>query len=181
MKEKVFNLLLLFLPLWTMAQNSYNISGTVTDAEQTPLAGATIKFMKEGRKSEIQGTTTGNDGRFTLQLPKGNYEMEVSYLGYADHLSTVRLNVEENEVYTARADYELESGYGKEEYDGNVRHNAQGGNTDKAFYPGYTQRSSGNYSTFRASLNLRYLFRWGKKSPRMGSRGNLEENARLGE
>lgn len=29
--------------------------------------------------------------------------------------------------------------------------------------------------------NLRYLFRWGKKSPRMGSRGNLEENARLGE
>lgn len=55
------------------------ISGTITD-EQTgePLIGANVLVPNSGT-----GTATDFDGTFTLQLPEGATEIEVSYTGYA--------------------------------------------------------------------------------------------------
>lgn len=54
-----------------------NISGRVTDKSGAPLPHATIYV--EGTTS---GAIAGFDGRFTLNLPVGNYRLQAKYVGY---------------------------------------------------------------------------------------------------
>ncbi len=74
-------ILLFFLPLWLQAQKkkgTVTLNGTVTNAtggEQ--LEGATLFFV------ELKtGTSTDEYGRFSVTIPKGNYRVRFSYLGY---------------------------------------------------------------------------------------------------
>ena len=55
------------------------LNGTVTDADNgEPIIGATVYFP------ELElGTSTDIDGSFALQLPIGQHELTLSYLGYA--------------------------------------------------------------------------------------------------
>lgn len=53
------------------------IKGTVTDEAGKPLAGATIKL-----KGTDKGTTTDENGRFTLQLPEEKGIVVISFVGY---------------------------------------------------------------------------------------------------
>ncbi len=56
------------------------VVGTVTDAaDGTPLAGVTVRATGGKQPHE---TTTGDDGRFTLYLDEGRYDLEVSLFGY---------------------------------------------------------------------------------------------------
>jgi hypothetical protein len=56
----------------------FTISGYISDIKnQETLIGATIFDSKSGI-----GTTTNNYGFFSLTLPEGDYQMQVSYLGY---------------------------------------------------------------------------------------------------
>ena len=70
-------LLMFFLSpqnLW--AQNS--ISGKVVDAQNNPLAGATVTV----RGTNVS-TQTDVNGNFTITTPNANSRLTVSYVGYA--------------------------------------------------------------------------------------------------
>lgn len=60
---------------WALAQNR-QISGTVTNADGRPIAGATV--LVEGTST---GTVTNADGRFSVSAP-ANGTLAVSFIGY---------------------------------------------------------------------------------------------------
>ncbi|MFZ0283283.1 MAG: carboxypeptidase-like regulatory domain-containing protein, partial [Bacteroidales bacterium] len=74
------NILIFFFLLAStsvFAQRS-TISGTVSDETQSPLPGATVQV-----KGTIEGTTTGTDGKYLLDITGGNITLVFSFVGYA--------------------------------------------------------------------------------------------------
>lgn len=83
--------LLLFFPFSTANAQPVlfsAIQGQVTDAQtQSPLVGATVILVAS---DPLQGTTTGNDGRFILsKVPIGTAQVKVTYVGYLPFVSEV--------------------------------------------------------------------------------------------
>lgn len=72
-----FLFLLLVVSLAGYAQNSFIVTGKVTDENGEPVIGASIA---------VEGTATGTmsdiDGSYTLNLPDRNVTLRVSYIGY---------------------------------------------------------------------------------------------------
>ncbi len=65
---------------FTYAQRT--VSGTITDAENgDPLISATVVVPGQGT-----GTITDFDGNFSLEVPDGTSQLEISYTGYATQL-----------------------------------------------------------------------------------------------
>ncbi len=61
------------------AQHAYTISGIITDKETgETLVGATVKLV--GAKQV--GTVSNPYGFYSISVPKGNYEITISYIGY---------------------------------------------------------------------------------------------------
>ncbi len=54
------------------------VTGTVTDAQNVPLPGASVI-----EKGTSNGTTSDFDGNFTIEVAEENAVLEVSYIGYA--------------------------------------------------------------------------------------------------
>jgi TonB-dependent starch-binding outer membrane protein SusC len=76
MKKVNYLLLLLFLfPLWSLAQVS--ISGTVTDENRQPMRGVSISV-----KGQSGGTTTAENGRFTISTPSTRSTLIFTSIGY---------------------------------------------------------------------------------------------------
>ncbi|HMQ45933.1 MAG TPA: TonB-dependent receptor [Saprospiraceae bacterium] len=81
-------LLLALLPIWVSAQK-YTLSGYVTEAGSgESLIGANL--VLSGDKSI--GTTTNTYGFYSISLAQGNYELLVSYLGFADERLAIQLD-----------------------------------------------------------------------------------------
>ena len=82
-------LLLLLFPLGLFAQNEkLTISGYIKDNKNGEgLIGASI-FVKE----LFTGTTTNTYGFYSLTLPKGNYTLVISSVGYRKSIRDVKLN-----------------------------------------------------------------------------------------
>lgn len=80
------------VPLLTHAQSSRGtVSGTVTDADGAPLAGAQIVDPSLQR-----GTTTGPDGQFALDgLPTGAHTLEIRFVGYQTAVREVTVEASE--------------------------------------------------------------------------------------
>lgn len=73
----------------TSIENLINekLKGRVVDAQtQEPLAGATIKVL-----NLVKTFITDNEGYFDLNLPKGDYQLQVQYISYVTKQSTVTL------------------------------------------------------------------------------------------
>ena len=73
------------------AQKVYQVSGVITDQTHQPLIGANVQLTPQG-KTEKTGTATDGKGHFTLQVPSGNYNLEVSYIGYTSYIAQVEVN-----------------------------------------------------------------------------------------
>ncbi|HAO14563.1 MAG TPA: TonB-dependent receptor [Tenacibaculum sp.] len=69
-------LTLLLISLETNAQNTF-VTGKVINQENKPLEGATIIVS-----SQKKGTISNAEGNFKLNMPKGNFLFEVSFVGY---------------------------------------------------------------------------------------------------
>ena len=84
MGKPIIKILMIICLLWhtqtVYAQDKREISGSIIDKESNePLIGATIYSILES-----QGVITGLDGTFTLVVNRrSNYELVVSYTGYA--------------------------------------------------------------------------------------------------
>ncbi len=90
-----FFLMLLVLPLALLGQAEVTgrITGTVTDDQGKPLAGATVEATSEGLKIERQATT-GATGEFLLPLlPTGAYTVTVTALGRQPQIITLHLSI----------------------------------------------------------------------------------------
>ncbi|MGY3213418.1 carboxypeptidase-like regulatory domain-containing protein [Mucilaginibacter sp. HD30] len=78
MRRLLFFVMLLLWGGLAMAQQTYNITGIVTDDKDAPIPGATI-FIADSRKV----TGSDKDGRFVFsQVQPGNYNLVVKMIGY---------------------------------------------------------------------------------------------------
>lgn len=73
MKNRFF-LVLFFTSFLSFTQ--ITVTGTVSE-KNNPLEGAAVYF-----NNTMVGTTTDSNGKFSIQIKKGKYELIVSYLGY---------------------------------------------------------------------------------------------------
>ena len=61
-----------------ISQETYTLSGRISEeASQETLIGVNVIFPKI-----LKGTTTNGYGFYSITLPKGTYELEISYLGF---------------------------------------------------------------------------------------------------
>lgn len=74
--KKITIFLFLFVSILANAQ-TFTLNGKVVNENNESLPGATI-FIKEINK----GTTTDFDGKFRVKFPKGNYTIQISFVGY---------------------------------------------------------------------------------------------------
>ena len=83
----LFLFALVVFPLSTFAQ-TFTVSGTVVDANSDPLPGANVLI----RGTQI-GTAAAGDGYFRLaNVPAGDYELRVSFVGYSPQMVPVNVN-----------------------------------------------------------------------------------------
>ena len=82
-------LLLLLFPMGLLAQSEkLTVSGYVKDSKNGEgLIGASV-FVKE----LLTGTTTNTYGFYSLTLPKGNYTLVITSVGYRKSIRDVKLN-----------------------------------------------------------------------------------------
>jgi iron complex outermembrane receptor protein len=85
-------------------RQGFGVSGRVIDSESGEgLPGATVLIQETGR-----GITTGQDGAFSFQLPRGQYTLEVRYIGYetairgisADKATGIDISLVESTILT---------------------------------------------------------------------------------
>jgi len=73
--------LVLFLVVWTgliFAQTSGKVSGTVTDDNAQPLAGANVVIVG----TSFGGASDSDGNYYILQVPAGVYDVRADYIGY---------------------------------------------------------------------------------------------------
>ncbi|WP_073247161.1 SusC/RagA family TonB-linked outer membrane protein [Maribacter aquivivus] len=75
-KLKLFMVVMLLVNIQLFAQDTYDLSGTVTDANNVPIPGANIVVANTTR-----GTQSDFDGNFTIQVTSGDI-LRFSYIGY---------------------------------------------------------------------------------------------------
>lgn len=84
MKKSILTFFALLLALWSFAQNT-TISGEVKDATTgETLIGANV-LIKQG-----VGTVTDFDGKFSIQVENGEYDVKISYIGYLTQTQRVK-------------------------------------------------------------------------------------------
>ncbi len=86
--KKFFTLLfLLGVTQLSLSQEKYTLSGTITDnSSNETLIGVSILFPELN-----DGVVTNSYGFYSITLPEGIYQLQVSYLGYTDVIETVNL------------------------------------------------------------------------------------------
>ncbi len=76
-----------------MAQTLYTVTGKVQDKFTSEALPDVAVWVEESGK----GTTTDAEGRYTLQLPSGNYTLRISYLSYKTVVRQVKLTANRQE------------------------------------------------------------------------------------
>ena len=88
-KRKHFYIfILLFIINSSFSQDKFTLSGVVKDS----LSGETLIGVNIIIPELQTGTTTNEYGFYSLTLPKGNYNLLVSYIGFSDIRSEINLN-----------------------------------------------------------------------------------------
>ena len=84
-------ILLLILTLfskWSLAEDKFTLSGYVKDASSgESLPGATVGLLELKK-----GVNANNYGFYSISVPKGDYQVKVSYLGYETQLISINLD-----------------------------------------------------------------------------------------
>lgn len=81
----------MMFPSWLFAQSEYFIKGVVY-GDNEALIGANIQLTSTKNIKQISGTTTDLNGTFSISLPKGNYQLEITYVGYNKYITNVEVN-----------------------------------------------------------------------------------------
>ncbi len=71
---------------------TYTIQGSVTDENNTLVGYANILLLRSADSEIITGTSTDESGSFILEdIEAGNYNLQVSFIGYADYTREISL------------------------------------------------------------------------------------------
>ena len=112
LKRAVPFLLLMMLPLASLAQGTIDVSGTVLDGAGEPLIGASV--VLKGNTS--QGVVTDFDGNFRLKVPSEQSVLVISYIGTTP--KEIKVGSQRNFKVTLQEDTQLEEvvvvGYGQQ-------------------------------------------------------------------
>lgn len=93
MKHIIIFFTLLFLCAGSVLAQKQKVSGVVND----PFLGETVVGANVVIKGTYTGAVTDADGKFTLLLDKGNYTLEVSYVGFVS--ASQEIVVEDKPLY----------------------------------------------------------------------------------
>lgn len=96
MKKCTFLLFLLIIPLCLVAQEKFTLSGTIKDnLSNETLIGVNIIIP------ELQtGTVTNEYGFYSITLPSGTYQVQISYLGFQTITKTIALTEDISKSYS---------------------------------------------------------------------------------
>ena len=87
MKQLILLSATFIIVLQSFSQNKYTISGFINDEAGEELIGATIYIP-----SLNSGAVTNVYGFYSLTIPKGNYKVDYSYIGYETQTKEFDLN-----------------------------------------------------------------------------------------
>ncbi len=86
----IFNLLIFLLPIYTMGQKLLNVSGVVTDNKQQSVSFATVLLIDLNNNAQ-NAAYTDLEGKFTVEVPKGKYQLKISLFGFEDYTDTLQI------------------------------------------------------------------------------------------
>lgn len=92
-------LLLVTSAITIQAQNNSRISGSVFD-EKTgePVEQASVRLLNARDSSYVNGAVTNEAGNFQVQVGRGKYILNVSYLGYASQYINIDANKDQTSI-----------------------------------------------------------------------------------
>ena len=91
-KTLIFNTLFIFLSFSSFSQNAF-ITGVIMDGEfDEPMISATIAVGNKGVVSDM-------DGKFSLELPPGEHQVSISYVGYQTETKKFSLSAGETQEW----------------------------------------------------------------------------------
>lgn len=102
MKQLTGIALFLFITFCTLAQEKFTISGYVTDNLGEELIGANVIIPEL-----IKGTITNTYGFYSLTLPAGTYNLEISFIGYQPVEMELELNADKKMNFSLEEATEL--------------------------------------------------------------------------
>ncbi|MGD2034227.1 MAG: TonB-dependent receptor [Bacteroidales bacterium] len=102
MKQLVGIILFLALSTTVFTQQKFTVSGYITDAPGEELIGANVIIP-----ALTKGTITNTYGFYSLTLPKGEYDLEISYVGYKTILTELVLNSDQKMNFALEESSEL--------------------------------------------------------------------------
>ena len=82
-------LAMLFISVGVLSAQQYNIGGRVIDNDSTPIPYATVILLQNSK--QITGCTTDAQGSFIVTADSGEYEINISYIGYENHKQAISL------------------------------------------------------------------------------------------
>ena len=97
MKLLFIQLFLLFLFSFR-AQENFLLTGNINDGKE-PLPFATIMI-----KGTTYGTNSNENGKYSLKLPRGNYEVIYQYVGYSRKIVNIELSSNKTMDVTLKPD-----------------------------------------------------------------------------
>ena len=100
MKTILITILLFFLSQTTFAQK-ISLSGKITDPKSETIIGANILLIPQNT-----GTISNLYGQYTLKIEKGQQEIKVSYIGYAEKI--IQLNITKDTILNIELEPSLE-------------------------------------------------------------------------
>lgn len=92
---KIALLFFLLCPLFLQAQEKYTLNGTITDSHSNETL-ISVNILVPAIQS---GTITNEYGFYSITLPSGTYELQISYLGYKTITETLVLNSDLSKNY----------------------------------------------------------------------------------
>lgn len=83
---------ILLLGISTISAQKFEISGTVMDTSNQPIPYATVILTQEQQSKQITGGTTNAEGDFAIYAESGEYELNITYIGYDLHKENLSLS-----------------------------------------------------------------------------------------
>ena len=81
--SQLLRLLTLIITIQLNAQNSFDISGSVTDIDGNGISFSNVVVLRSSDSTLIKGTITDDNGRYKIKnISKGNYIVMGSYVGF---------------------------------------------------------------------------------------------------
>jgi len=89
--------ILMFVSIFIHAQ--FNLSGEIINSEKEPLIGATVVLLESIDTTMHSFALTNDDGRFNIEdVEKGNYILQVSYIGHNNYSQSLISEWEKEEI-----------------------------------------------------------------------------------